>query len=163
MLNFNLSKNRIAKKRAIIKGLNGEYLISANGKIAFVIDSSLNVLYVIDEKNICTKYSKDQILEVSIEDESQKGYKRNLFTSIVWYQIGKMIDKEGGLQKVLSGLVTEKEIVTITKLWIRIVVKDFNNPYYALVLFDGQNASNKRESYKIATRWYSLINVLKHQ
>jgi hypothetical protein len=74
-----------------------------------------------------------------------------------------MIDKSGGLQKVLSQWVTEKEIIKVKKIFLRLVVKDFKNPYYDLLVFQNGFAADKRESYNLATRWYSLINILKHQ
>jgi len=157
--------NRIRKnrKKIILKSLNGEYVISSDGRIAFLIDTTQKSFYVIDSNNIISTYKKDHILQINLEDENEKGYKRNLFSTLAWYQIGKMVDKVGGLQKVLSQWVTEKEIVRVKRIFLRVVVKDFNNPYYDLIFFENGFLSDKREAYKLATRWYSLLSVLKHQ
>jgi hypothetical protein len=163
MFQFISDKIRKDAKRKALQNVNGEGIISADGKLAFVMDTSRKVMVVVNENNQFKEYSKHDILEIKIEDENEKGYKRSLFSTLVWYEIGKMIDSKGGLQKVLSGWVTEKEIVTVKKIFLRLVVKDFQTPYYDFIFYEKGLIANKKECYELALRWYSLINVLKHQ
>jgi hypothetical protein len=127
------------------------------------MDASRKVMVVVNENNQFKEYSKHDILEIKIEDENEKGYKRSLFSTLVLYEIGKMIDSKGGLQKVLSSWVTEKEIVTVKKIFLRLMVKDFHTPYYDFIIYEKGILADKKECYELALRWYSLINVLKHQ
>lgn len=163
MFQFISDKIRKDAKRKALQNVNGEGIISADGRLAFVMDTSRKVMVVVNERNQFKEYSKHDILEIKIEDENEKGYKRSLFSTLVWYEIGKMIDSKGGLQKVLSGWVTEKEIVTVKKIFLRLVVKDFKTPYYDFIFYEKGLIANKKECYELALRWYSLINVLKHQ
>ncbi len=163
MFQFISDKIRKDAKRKALQNVNGEGIISADGRLAFVMDTSRKVMVVINESNQFKEYSKHDILEIKIEDENEKGYKRNLFSTLVWYEIGKMIDSKGGLQKVLSGWVTEKEIVTVKKIFLRLIVKDFHTPYYDFIVYEKGILADKKECYELGLRWYSLINVLKHQ
>jgi len=163
MFQFISDKIRKDAKRKVLQNLNGEGIISADGRLAFVLDTTRHLMIVVNENNQFREYGKHDILEVKIEDENEKGYKRSLFSTLVWYEIGKMIDSKGGLQKVLSGWVTEKEIVTVKKIFLRLNVKDYQTPYYDFIFYEKGIIANKKECYELALRWYSLINVLKHQ
>lgn len=163
MLGLLFDKMRKDAKRKVLQNLNGESIIAADGRVAFLIDTSQNLLYVVNENNQLNRYRKDDILEIKVEDENEKGHKRSLFSTLVWYQIGKLIDRKNDLHEVLPHIVTEKEIVKVKKILLRLNVKDFNNPYYDLLVFENGFAADKKQGYNLATRWYSLINVLKHK
>lgn len=163
MIQFILDRIRKEAKRKALQNVVGEVIISADGRLAFVLDSTRKIMVVLNENNQFREYRKHDILEVKIEDENEIGYKRNLFSTLVWYEIGKIVDRKGGLQKVLSGWVTEKEIVTVKKIIMRLIVKDFQTPYYDFIFYQKGILANKKECYELALRWYSLIKVLKHQ
>ena len=162
---FRFISDRIRKdaKRKALQSLNGEGIISADGKLAFVLDASRHLLTVVNESNQFREYGKNDILEIKIEDENEKGYKRSLFSTIVWYEIGKVIDSKGGLQRVLAHWVTEKEIVIVKKIVLRLVVKDYHSPYYDFILYERGIGADEKKGYELALRWYALIGILKSQ
>jgi len=163
MFQFISDKIRKDAKRKALQNVNGEGIISADGRLAFVLDTTRKKMIVVNESNQFREYGKHDILEVKIEDENEKGYKRSLFSTLIWYEIGKIIDSKGGLQKVLSSWVTEKEIITVEKIFLRLMVIDFQTPYYDFIFYEKGILADKKECYELALRWYSLINVLKHQ
>jgi len=163
MFQFISDKIRKDAKRKALQNISGEGIISADGRLAFALDTARHKLIVVNENNHILEFGKYDILEVKIEDENEKGYKRSLFSTLLWYEIGKMIDSKGGLQKVLSSWVTEKEIVTVRKIFIRLSVKDYQTPYYDFIIYEKGLMANKRECYELGLRWYSLINFIKHQ
>jgi len=163
MIHFISDKIRKDAKQKALQNISGEGIISADGRLAFAIDTARQKLIVVNENNNIREFGKKDILEVNMEEENEKGYKRSLFSTLLWYEIGKLIDSKGGLQKVLSGWVTEKEILTVKKIYLRLSVKDYQKPYYDFIIYEKGFMANKRECYELGLRWYSLINVLKHQ
>jgi len=154
---------RKKEKQKLMQNMNGEGIISADGRTAFLIDSSQKVLYIADNNNHLHKYWKDDILEVTIEKVDEKGHKHSLISTMLLYEIGKMIDKKNDLHEVLPRIATEKEIITTQMIFLRIYVKDFNTPYFDLIFYKKGLLANKKECYELAIRWHALINVLKHQ
>ncbi len=162
MLRLIFDNARKSAKQKILQKLNGEAIISADGRIAFLIDTSQNILYVVDTVNQIHKYKKDDILEIKMESVDEKGYKQSLFSTLLWFEIGKIIDRKNDLHEVLPRIVTDKEIIRTQKIFLRIMVKDYKYPFFDLIVFENGIFSSKKEGYNIAIRWYSLLNVLKN-
>ena len=162
MFGFINNKIRQEEKKNLLQNYHGEGIMSADGRLAFMIDQDKKVFLVFDENNKVHEYKKDDIINVSIEEINEKGYRRGLFSTLLWYKIGKLFDEEGGLQRVIVEHVTEEEIVTIQKLIIRVILKDLYRPYYDFIVYEKGLLANKKLAFELAVRWYSLINVLKH-
>jgi hypothetical protein len=79
MLGLLFDKMRRDAKRKVLQNLNGEYIISADGRTAFLIDTSQNLLFVADESNQLYPYRNDESLTMKKKNDTSEIYFQLLF------------------------------------------------------------------------------------